>query len=150
MLVAASTSPPSSGTRARVAVDVLDTHREVRQPGLVQRARPERLGLTLGRVVQELEHEPVAHEIGRGQPERRRQPHQLGRQVVGGLDLAVEGEAEQLDVEPLRPFEIGDALPDVVERDSAHGGSLARGRGRCQPGRISRAHARSGGDGLRS
>ena len=64
----------------------------------------------VGREVQQLEHEAVADEVARGHAERRREPHELRRELVGRVDLAVEREPEQLAVEALRPFEIGHAL----------------------------------------
>ena len=66
--------------------------------------------LTVGGVVQQLQDETVADEVARRHRERRREPHELGRALVGRVDLALEREPEQLAVEALRPFEIGDAL----------------------------------------
>src|SRR5829696_259487 len=70
-----------------------------------------------GREVQQLEHETVAPQVTRGHAERRWQPQQLRRQVIGRLDLPFHREAEQLDVEALRPFEFHHALAHVVEGD---------------------------------
>ena len=126
-----STSPPNSATRAQRRGDVVDRQRDVREAGLVHRPRAERLGLARGGEVQELEHEAVAHEIGGGHPERRRQRHELRRALVGRVDLALEREAEQLAVEPLRPLEVGDALAHVVERRSWRRVFVTRSQRRC-------------------
>src|SRR4051812_26645436 len=46
------------------------------------------------------------------------------------MDLTLDGEVEQLDVEPLRPFEVGDALSEVVERDAHAADPRTRARDR--------------------
>src|SRR5690348_17387032 len=82
--------------------------------------------------MEQFEHEPVAPQVRRGHPERRREAEELGREVVGRVDLAFEREPEQLDVETLRAFEVAHALPDMVEHHVvalsrlAHGVILAR------------------------
>src|SRR5438477_703314 len=97
----------------------------------VHRPRPERLRLTVGRVVQQLEHQAVAHEIRRGHRERRIERHELRGALVGRVDLAFESESEQLAVEAFRSSEIGHALTDVIE--GAHDcDSSTRSHRRCR------------------
>src|SRR5439155_7154933 len=107
-------------------VDVVDAERDMGQPGLVHGP------LTVGRItgsveVEQLQHEPVALQVGRRHAERRVEPQQLARQVVGRMDLAQEREPEQLLVEATRPGDVGHALPDVVEHAHAFAAILNGG-----------------------
>src|SRR4051812_26816922 len=88
----------------------------MREAGLIHRTRLEPLRLSGRRVVQELQHQSVAHEIRGRHPERWRKRQELGRALVGRRYLALERKAEQLAIEALRTFEIRDALADMIER----------------------------------
>ena len=67
--------------------------------------------------MQQLEHQPVAPEVGGGHPDGRFESQQAVGGLVGRLDLALEREAEQLLVEATGTREVRHALAHVVERD---------------------------------
>ena len=69
--------------------------------------------------MQELEHQTVAPQVARGEPERFGEAEQLRRGVVGRADLTPELEAEELHVKAAGARQVAHALADMVEHDTA-------------------------------
>src|SRR5581483_19328 len=98
--------------------DVVDAERDVGETRLVHHPLVGGRRAEVG-VVQQFEHEAVAAQVRAGRTDRRPQSQQPVGRVVGHLEVEPGLEAERLDVEAPRPFEVAHAMADVVER--AHG-----------------------------
>src|SRR3954452_15026408 len=70
------------------------------------------------RIVEQFEHQPVAHQVGRVQADRLLELQQLIGALVGWFEFPPELEAEQALIEAPRPLAIRDTQSDVVENRS--------------------------------
>jgi hypothetical protein len=96
----------------------------VGEPDVVHHPRRPDLGVPL-RVVDELQHEAVADEVRRTDPDRAIELQECGGALVGQVEIPPEPEAEQLFVEPARPVAVGNAQSHVVENGSVTGHDCA-------------------------
>ena len=117
MSVSASTSPPSSATRAQVAATSATVNDRWVRPGSVNdrdRAAP----LPSRSKWSSSQHEALPLQVDGGEPHRLGHPQQAGRGGVGDRQVAAVREPEHVLVEPPGAGEIGHAQPHVV--DPAH------------------------------